>query len=115
MNTSNSERRPTSLAEALELRVDAQDAATRARLRAMRERALAKNSRWSWQPRLAWAGGLMAAAASLAMVLLIGPQAEVPPAPVDSADTFILLASEDAEPLEDLELYVWLERNTDEF
>lgn len=112
MSTSDTEADLKRLRETLERRADGLDAATLHRVTAIRARALAARPANPWKVRLAWMAPLGAAAAAGLMLLVAGPAARVPPAPVASPEAFILLASQDADPLEDLELYVWLERNT---
>ncbi|HSG66287.1 MAG TPA: hypothetical protein VLD39_14850 [Gammaproteobacteria bacterium] len=90
------------------------DAATLARLRAARERALRELTGWAWlkAPR-AW----VPAAAAAALVVALAPQLVERGAPqpardfgaVTATDLEILLSDEALEMLADLEFYEWLE------
>lgn len=98
----------------LDQSADELDTLTRARLRAMRLRALAPQVRMSW---LRW-GVPTALAASLALAVVLSlppgrddavPYGPVAAGPLLAAEDFDLIADADALDLgEDLEFYLWL-------
>lgn len=69
----------------------------------MLELSLGDRLLWLWQPRLLWIMPLATTVAIIVLVLATHPNAQVPPAPVASPETFMLLASQDLAPLEDLD------------
>jgi hypothetical protein len=113
-DTSEFER---STKQAFDASVRGVDAATRARLVAARERALASaggaRSEWGWKWSLAPAGVLAAAAMVAVLLLAQHPRSTEVPGQF-SSDLEILLGQEDLAMLDDdIDFYSWLEDQPD--
>jgi len=101
---------------ALDEKAEGLDAATLSRLRQARERALAR--RPGSPGRLAWPGGGAArwagALAGVALLLVAGwtvwRQAAGPALPVAGDDLEVLASAEDLSLYQELDFYLWLER-----